>query len=149
MSAAASTILDFSVDFAGPRLRLDEPDDGLFVLGTTGTPEKQDTHSIQRRDDMGSVSSSNSSDSSALRYPGTLGLWLLTEGLKIFSSRWNCPCVSLRCFPSPFRFSSVRVANLSNAEAAMRIHHGTDAEWTFSASAKATADRRSAKREGW
>jgi hypothetical protein len=42
MSAAASTVLDFSVDFAGPRLRLDEPGDGLFVLGTTGTPEKQD-----------------------------------------------------------------------------------------------------------
>jgi hypothetical protein len=53
MSAAASIVLDVSVDFAGPRLRLDEPNDGLFVLGTAGTPEKQDTHCIQRCDDVG------------------------------------------------------------------------------------------------
>jgi hypothetical protein len=53
MSAAASIVLDLSVDFAGPRLRLDKPDAGLFVLGTAGTPEKQDTHCIQRCDDVG------------------------------------------------------------------------------------------------
>jgi hypothetical protein len=44
MSAAAPTILVFSVVFAGPRLRLDEADDsGLFVLGTAGTPESRIT----------------------------------------------------------------------------------------------------------